>query len=525
MRLADRSFDAIVIGGGHNGLVAACYLAKAGKRVILFEASDHLGGAVTTGEITPDYMISTASHLIEALPRRIEKELKLSRNGLRFAARNLPTIALSRDKRHLVLSSRRRDIAALREWNAHDAAALVEFSARLKAYAAALRPLLLGVPPSFTGPSSDAVTALRRLVWRMRRLGQPSFEDLLRVLPASIGDLVDATFETPLLRAAFAFEALRGTAEGPYSPGTAFNLIYRRALQLETRGTSLPRGGMGALVTALRHSAEGLGVAIRTGAAVRCIIVENNVAVGVETVAGEFLRAPAILSSVDPRATMLDLVGAANIDAGLAMRLAQTSRRGATAKLNLALDGLPTISGLAPAEYGARLLVVPSLGELDQAFASFKRGEVPAELGMEVTIPSVADTSLAPAGHHVMSVLIQHVPYEVAGGWTLQRDRLLDRVIETLARYAPDLRARIIAGEMLLAPDIEAKFGLAGGEWHCGEMRPDQLLMFRPTPELARYRTPLRGLYLCGAGSHPGGISGLAGQLAARTVLSEGGRA
>lgn len=525
MRLADRSFDAIVIGGGHNGLVAACYLAKAGKRVALFEASDYLGGAVATGEITPDYMVSTAAHLLDAMPRSIEKDLKLARNGLRFVARNVPTVALSRDRRHLTLSTRRRDIAALRDWNAHDAAALVTLSARLDSYAALLRPLLLGAPPAFGGSAAEAVKALRRMVWRARRLDRPSFEELLHALPASIGDLVDESFESPLLRAAFAFEAVRGTPEGPYSPGTAFNLIYRRALQLESKGASLPRGGLGALVAALRRSAEGLGVAIKTGAAVKRIIVESGVAVGVETATGEFFRAPAILSSLDPRTTMLDLVGTTNIDAGLATRLAQLGRRGATAKLNLALDGLPTIAGLAPAEYGSRLLVLPSLDEIDQTFASFKRGEVPEELAMEVTIPSVADRTLAPAGHHVMSVLTQYVPYEVTGGWGRQRDRLLDRVIETLTQYAPDIRARIIAGEMLLGPDIEAKFGLAGGEWHCGEMRPDQLLMFRPAPGLAQYRTPLQGLYLCGAGSHPGGISGLAGQLAAKTALSEGRRA
>ena len=526
MQLADRSFDAIVIGGGHNGLVAAAYLAKAGKRVILLEASEHLGGAIATGEISPDYMVSTAAHLVEAIPRRIEKDLKLARNGLRFAARKVPTIALSHDKRHLTLSSRRRDLGALRQWNAHDAAAIVTFLDRLKAHAAALRPLLLAPTPSSGGASSDAKAVFRRLVWRARRLGRPSLENLLRTLPASIGDLVDDTFETPLLRAAFAFDAVYGTAEGPYSPGTALNLIYRRALQHETKGASLPRGGMGALVGALRRSAEGFGVAIRTGAAVTRIVVENGVAKGVETAAGDVVRAPVILSSVNPRATMLDLVGPAHLDAGLASRLAQTNRRGATAKLNLALEGLPTIAGLSPAEYGARLLVLPSLNEFDQAFASFKRGELPDELPMEVTIPSVVDATLAPVGHHVMSVLIQYVPYEVSGGWAVQRDRLLDRVIGRLSLHAPDIRARIIAGEMLLPPDVEAKFGLEGGEWHGGEMRPDRLLMFRPMPELAQYRTPLEGLYLCGAGNHPGGgVSGRPGQLAAELVLSDGRRA
>lgn len=525
MLLADRSFDAIVIGGGHNGLVAAAYFAKAGRRVILLEASEVLGGALATGEISPDYRISTAAHLVEAMPRRIEKDLKLARHGLRFAQRQMTTIALARDKRHLTMSSRRQDLVALRQWSAQDAAAYVAFTARMKAYAGLLRPML-GAAPPVSGETSDAASVFRKLVWNARRLGKASFEDLLRVLPESIGDLADENFEMPLLKAALAFEAVRGTAEGPFSPGTSFNFIYREAMRHETAGISLPQGGLGGFVEALARAAESLGVIVRTSAPVKRITVENGVATGVETEAGELLLAPAILSNVDPSDTMLRLVGPAHLDARLASRLGRTGRRGATAKLNLALDGLPTIPGLAPSEYGARLLAVPSLQELDAAFASFKRDELPFEPPMEMTIPSVVDRTLAPLGHHVMSVLIQYVPSDVKGGWAGQRDRFLDRVLETLSTYAPDIRDRIIAGEMLLPSDIEAKFGLPGGDWHHGELRADQFAMFRPAPALARYRTPLKGLYLCGAGSHPGGgISGMPGRLAAELALSEGRRA
>lgn len=526
MLLADRSFDAIVIGGGHNGLVAAAYFAKAGRRVILLEAAETLGGAIATGEISPDYRISTAAHLVEAMPRRIEKDLKLARNGLRFAARRLPTIALARDKRHLTLSCRRQDLTALKQWNPREAAAYVAFSARMKSYASAIRPLLESAPPVPGDIMSDASSIFRKLAWTARRLGRPSFEALLRAIPESMGDLVDETFEMPVLKAALAFEAIRGTSEGPFSPGTSFNFIYRRAMRHETMGVSLPEGGLGGLIDALTRAAASLGVVIRTDTPVKKIIVENGVATGIETDAGEILLAPVILSSADPQATMLGLVGPAHLDARLASRLAHMGRGGATAKLNLALDGLPSIPGLAPAEYGARLLVVPSLQELDQSFASFKRGEFPFEPPMEVLIPSVADRTLAPLGHHVMSILIQYVPFDVTGGWAGQRDRLLDRVIETLSIYAPDIRQRIIAGEMLLPSDIEAKFGLQGGDWHHGDLRADQLLMFRPAPSLARYRTPLAGLYLCGAGSHPGGgISGMPGRLAAELALTERRRA
>lgn len=524
MRLPDRSFDAIVIGGGHNGLVAAAYLGRAGRRVVLLEASATLGGALATGEISPGYGISTAAHLVEAMPRRIEKDLKLARHGLRFAERRVPTIALARDKKHFLLSTRRADPAALNHRNAKEAAAYRAFSDRIAVYAKVLAPLLGEAAP--LPASGEARNALRQLLWRAERLGPATIEALFHDLPGSIGDLVGETFETEPLKAAIAFEAVRGTADGPFSPGTVFRLIHRTAMRIGTMGHSAPVGGLGGLVDALARAAEGFGVVVRTSSPVARIHVENGVATAVETAAGDVIAAPLILSSANPRRTMLDLLDAEHLDAGLVRRVARIGPSGATAKLNLALDGLPTIQGLSPIDYGARLLAVPSLDELDEAFIRFKRGEFASEPIMEVTVPSVRDTTLAPAGQHVMSVLVQYVPYEAKGGWAGLRDRLLGRIVDTLSLYAPDLGRMIVAGELLLPPDIEEKFGLAGGDWHHGVGRADRFLMLRPTPELAGMRTPLKGLYLCGAGSHPGGgISGLPGKLAAELAMADRRRA
>lgn len=524
MDIHDRSFDAIVIGGGHNGLVAAAYLGKAGKRVLLLEASHRLGGALTTDEISPDYKISTGAHLLDAMPRQIEKDLKLVKHGLRYAARRVPTIVLDRDKQHIVLSTRRADLEIMRRHSAADADAYPAYVARMKSYASLLTPLITETIPS--AGMEQLRSALHRIVWRAELMGSASLESFLRQMPGSIGDLLDDTFETPLLKGALALDTLLGSREGPYAAGTVLSSVYRGGLRNASTGPHMIEGGLGAFVDALAAAAADFGVIIRASSAVKRILVEGDEAKGVETEQGEIFEAPLILSSAHPRATMLGLVGAKHLDAGLVKRLLHIADSGTTAKLNLALDGLPTIQGLAPVEYGARLLIAPSLQFLDEAFSRFKHDDFSSDLPMEVTIPSVYDAPLAPPGQHVMSIVVQYVPYEAAGGWETNRDRLIARIVETLACYAPGIKQRIVAGELMLPPDIERKFGLPGGSWYHGDMELDQLLMFRPTPGLARYRTPLRGLYLCGTGSHPGGgISGLPGQLAARAAMKDRRRA
>lgn len=524
MSLSDRHFDAIVIGAGHNGLIAASYLAKAGRRVLLLEASTRLGGALITAEISPDYRVSTSAHLLDALPRRIEKDLKLTKHGLRYAKRAVQTIVLDPGLNHITLSSKRGDLDILRRHSAADAAAYAGFAARMKSYAAILGPLLLDVLP--TGAPDPLARRLRRLIWRAERLGSETLESLMRQLPGSIGDMLDDTFETPLLKGALALDAVIGTGDGPYAAGTALNAVTRKALRAISNGPHIIEGGLGGFTDALSAAAASFGVVIRAATDVKRILIADGRVRGVETQSGEIYEAPLVLSSAHPRETMLDMVGAKYLDAGLVKRLTEIADTGATAKLNLSLDGLPTIQGLSPQEYGARFLIAPSLASLDNAYTAFKHGGFATDLPLEMTIPSVTDAPLAPPGQHVMSIVVQYVPYEVTGGWSGARDRFVDRVIETLSEFAPDLRDRIVAGELMLPQDFERKFGLVNGGWYHGDMRLDQLLTSRPAPGLARFSTPLKGLYLCGVGSHPGGgICGLPGEYAARLALSEGGRA
>ena len=523
MSQSEHIFDAIVIGGGHNGLIAAAYLGKAGKRVLLLEASTRLGGALTTAEISPDYRVSTATHLLDTLPKQIEKDLKLAQHGLRYAMRKVPTIVLDRDHNHIKFSAQKEDADILRRHSEADVEAFAAYQDQLKSVAALLRPLLFGALPE--DESNSMASRLRRLVWRAEFMGSRKLEKLMRQLPGSIGDHLNDRFESPLLKGALALDAVIGTANGPFEAGTAFAAMARHGLRSLSGGPHLIEGGLGGYTDALAEAALSFGVTIKAATAVREIKIADGRVSGVVTDSDETYEAPLVLSSAHPRKTIMKLAGARHFDAGLVKQADGISDTGATAKLNLSLEDLPTIQGLAPAEYSARFLVVPSLTCLDEAFTAFKHGDFASTLPLEVTFPSVADPRLAPHGRHVMSILMQYVPYDVPGGWEQHRDRLVDRVLETLRVHMPDIRNRIVSGELMLPPDIERKFGLTRGGWHQGDMRIDQMLTFRPAPGMSRYATPVKGLYLCGTGSHPGsGVSGLPGKLAAEAVLKEGRR-
>ena len=521
MNQPEHIYDAIVIGGGHNGLIAAAYLGKAGKRVLLLESSTRLGGAMTTAEISPDYRISTATHLLDTLPRQIEKDLKLAQHGLRFAMRGVPTIVLDRDHNHIRLSMQREGLDILRRHSVADVEAFAAYTAQLKSASALLRSLLYNSLPD--ADRSAIAARLRRFVWRAEFMGAQNFEMLMRQLPGSIGDQLNDRFESPLLKGALALDAVIGTANGPFEAGTALAAIARHGLRSLSGGPHLIEGGMGGYTDALAEAALSYGVTIKAATSVREIKVSDGKVSGVITDEDETYEAPLVLSSIHPRDTILKLVGARHFDAGLVKQANAITDTGATAKLNLSLEHLPTIQGLAPDDYKARFLVVPSLSCLDEAFTAFKHDDFSSTPPMEITFPSVADPKLAPYGQHVMSIIIQYVPYSISGGWEQHRDRLVDRVLETLRIHMPDLRSCLVAGELMLPPDIERKFGLANGGWHQGNMRIDQMLSFRPTPDMSRYATPVKGLYLCGTGSHPGsGVSGLPGKLAAQAVLKEG---
>jgi len=508
MAWGGRKFDAIVIGGDHNGLAAAACLGRASLRVLLLEAGDRLGGAAVTAEILPDYEMSTMAHLVEALPRHIERHLKLSKHGLRLAARDLPTVALDRDGGHLVLPRNRKDVAALAGTRPADAAAWRVFDARMKAHVALIAPLLFD-------DTASIQPSLRRLVWRAEWRAAGTLADLLHLLPQSIGDLLDAEFEYPLLKGALALDAVLGGVDGPYAPGTMLRYLHRLALRGLGRGYSIPAGGLGAVTDALAAAVAAQRGEIRTGARVSRLLVERGAIAGVETADGTVIVAPLVVSSLGRRATMLDLLGAAHIETAQLRRLPVAAPAGSVAKVNLALDGLPDFRGLSSVLCGARLLIAPALEDVDRAATLCAQGDIAAEPVMEITIPSIADPALAPAGHHVMSVLLPFMPHDIEGGWPARREAVLQSVIRTIAQYAPDFADRVIAGDLLTPPDIEAKSGIPGGG-----LGPAERLCL--DAGAARQATPVPGLWLCGPGSHPGdGAIGLAGCSAATAIVAE----
>lgn len=513
-------YDAIVIGAGHNGLVAAGYLAKAGKSVVVLDGAALVGGAARTAEISPDYQISTAAHLISSFPRKIEKDLKLSKHGLSWATKDMVTVALDRDGKHIVLSAdRKSDMQTVAAHATRDENAWKLFDARMRKYVKFLAPLLEGPLPE-TG--KDAPTKIATMMaLRLEKMGPADLRAFLQLVPSSVAALLDRSFEGDLIKGALSLDATLGHHTGPHTPGTAFSLIYKRALEAMGQGTGYPVGGTGALTEALATSAEAAGVRIRLESPVVKILVEEGRTKGVRLEDGTVFEAPLVMSSADPKTTCLDLVGARHFEAPIATHISRIRMEGTSAKVNLALEGLPTFANFSDREYGGRLLIAPDMGTVERSFTAAKRGELTLEPVMEVVIPSYHDPRLAPMGHHVMSIIVPNVPYDVAGGWDEQKDVLIKRVIDTLREYAPDISDKVIAGEVLTPPELEESLGLSGGHWHQGNMSFDQLLAFRPAPGMANYEGAVEGLYLCGAGTHPGGgLSGRPGKFAVEAALA-----
>lgn len=517
-----RKFDCIVVGGGHNGLVCATYLARGGRSVVVLEAADRVGGAAVTREFAPDFRVSACAHLLHLMPESLVRELRLDSHGLRLAADRMPTSALSVDGAPLRIDS--ENTAALYQCSPRDATAFPGYAALLQRLARALQPIFETAPPRLGTDSWQDRFALARLGLRLRRLGRRDMRELLRIGGMCVQDLLDEHFETPLLKGALGFDAVLGSNFGPRSPGSVFTLLYRMAATGAAGGSlALPEGGLGALSAALAKAAIAAGVVIRTEAPVGRILVQEDRAAGVILQSGEPVLAASVISSADPKTTFLRLLGSEYLDTGFVRRVTHLRARGLAAKLHLALDRLPQFSGLDTNGLRGRLLLAPSLEYVERAFNHAKYGEFSAAPILEITVPSVADSTLAPAGKHVLSAVVQYVPYQLAAGsWEQEKERLTNLVIGILESHAPGLRESVCGAELLTPADIEKEFRISGGHWHHAELALDQFLMVRPVPGAAQYRTPLEGLFLCGAGSHPGGgVMGLAGRNAARQVMSE----
>jgi phytoene dehydrogenase-like protein len=517
------SFDVIVIGAGHNGLVCAALLAKQGRRVLVLEAGQRCGGAAQTREFAPGFSVSPCAHLVQQLHPVVSGELELERHGLRYAARDLPTIALGADGRHATLQRDRLDGDAC---TTAERAVYGAFMQRMTRFAAVLDGAYLERPPRLAGGNDfkDTLT-LARLGMRVRRLGRDDMRELLRIGAINIHDVLQEEFTTEIVKGALAFDAVLGAQLGPRSPNSVLHFLHRQN-GVARDGVSLPQGGMRTVAGALEASATAAGARILTGTAVASLLIEDDRVRGVRTASGDEYRANLVVSAADPHTTFLKLVGATRLEAGFTRRVSNIRMSGNVARLHLALTGLPKFTGLSEAQLGARLLIAPSPVDLERAFDESKYGAFSSRPCMEIVIPSVHDAGLAPAGAHVLSASLIYAPYTLREGWDAGRARLLAACRQQLERYAPGIGALIAHAELLAPPDLEREFRMHGGHWHHGEYSLDQFMMLRPVPGAAQYATPVPGLWLCGAGSHPGGgISGLPGRNAAREILRRGSAA
>ncbi|HEY7643071.1 MAG TPA: NAD(P)/FAD-dependent oxidoreductase [Steroidobacteraceae bacterium] len=510
---------AIVIGAGHNGLVCAAYLAKAGRDVVVVEAADRVGGAAVTRELAPGFRVSACAHLSYLLDARISRELELAKHGLKTARANLRTVALARDGNHLSL-----DGGALVSGTLPDAdrAALPGYHAQMLAFARVLGKQHNRRPPRLGGGGRGDLVSAAMLGLDMRRLGREPMREFLRIAGINIFDVLEETFESPLLKGALALDAVLGTNLGPRSNNSVLSLLHRLsgAAIGVTDGMSLPEGGMGAITEALAAAARSSGVTIRTGSPVARITLEGDAVSGVELESGERLTAGTVVSNADPARTLLQLLGARHLETPVAHRMRHFRAKGMAAKLHLALDGPPRFNGLAAENSGERLVIAPDAHAIEAAFDQAKYGKCSSEPALEITIPSVHDKTLAPAGKHVLSAVVQYAPFDPRASTDAARAELLDRTLGVLERYAPGLRTQVVASQLLLPADIEREFRVSGGHWHHGELALDQFLMLRPIPGAAQYAMPVNGLYLCGAGAHPGGgVMGCAGRNAAQAVV------
>jgi phytoene dehydrogenase-like protein len=518
---ATSRYDCLIIGAGHNGLVCAATLARGGRSVLLLEAAQQVGGAALTREFAPGFRVSAGAHLLHLMPAELLRELQLGSHGLEWAAQGMATTALLPGGAQLCLTQ----AGAERGLSGADAQSYRVYTARMRRFAAALAPMFSRVPPRLGTAGWADRLALLRLGWQIRRLGRRDMRELLRIGGMNVYDLLEEHFDSEALKGALGFDAVLGANFGPRSPGTVLTLLYRLAAESAAgdSGLSQPKGGMGALCNALAKAATAAGATIRTGAPVASILVEGDRASGVVLESGESIGARNVISSADPKTTFLRLLGPRHLDTGFVRRVNHIRSRGLAAKLHLALDRAPSFSGVSEASLRGRLLIAPSLQHIEHAYNHAKYGEFSAAPVMEITVPSVNDPTLAPPGQHVLSAIVQYAPYALKEGWQNGRQRFLDTALDTLEGFAPGVRSGIIAAELLTPADIEQEFRISGGHWHHGDLAFDQFLMVRPVPGAAQYRTPLEGLFLCGAGCHPGGgVMGIAGRNAARQVLASG---
>ena len=506
--------DTIIIGGGHNGLVCAAYLAKAGQKVTVLEAADQVGGAAITREFAPGFKVSGCAHLLYLLDEGIQKELGLKKHGLRMAKSDMTSIALDTNGDHIRFSGASVEGSGVSD---ADKSAMAEYHRFMSKFAGIIGGLNNQVPPRLGTKARNDLLSLAKLGWNTRKMGRDDMREFLRMAGINVFDVLQENFDNELLKGALSLDGVLGTFLGTRSNNSVFCALHR----LSNGGAySQPAGGMGSVSDAIASAARAYGTDIRTSSPVRRILMDFDKACGVELENGEQLKAATVVSSADPKTTFNRLLGAQNLEAGFAHKIKNLRSKGNVAKLHLALSGLPDFTGLDASLSGERLVIAPSLEYVEHAFNHAKYGEYSKQPVIEITLPSVNDDSLAPAGQHVLSANVQWAPIDLKQGWDEAKSGFTETAIDVIARYAPDIRSKILHSELLTPADIEKNFRITGGHWHHAELAMDQFLMMRPVPGAAQYATPVNGLWLCGAGSHPGGgVMGCAGRNAATAII------
>ncbi len=524
--MADRR-DVIIIGGGHNGLVTAFYLAKAGFKPLIIERRPQVGGAAITDEFYPAFRCSTLSHSAGPIRMDIVRDMRLEQHGLKLITSEVGVVALSPDGRALPLyNDSQRAAAEIAKFSQKDASNYLEFDKALRKIGSVIDDVLRMPAPDIDNPSKGDLWGMLQTGRAVRRLGKKDMYRLLRWGPMAVADLVGEFLETELLRAVIAARGIFGTAMGPWSAGSSLVLLIRAAADPHPAGSaSFVAGGAGSLTQAMASASQKAGAEIRAGAEVIEVRIKNGAVTGVVLSTGEEIHAKAVVSNADPKRTLLKLVDPTHLAPGFVQKLKNYRMPGSVAKVNLALSGLPNFKAI-PRPNGAlngRIHIGPEIDYLERAFDEWKYGNFSRQPYLEVAIPSLTDPTLAPESKHVMSVYMQYAPYKLkSGDWDGERVALGDTVVKTLAQYAPNLPSMILHHQIITPQDLEDTYGLTGGHIFHGELALDQFFTMRPLLDWARYNTPIANLFLCGSGTHPGvGLTGGSGANAAREIIKQ----